>query len=140
GFRYDSSLMGNDLHPYRPRKILEVNMDKGNVFGEPSHLIEIPVSWYLDDVPTQEFIPGIQEGLHSTEVIFDRWKAIFDYACDNEEGACYVLTIHPQTSGRAHMIPVVERLLEYMESRQAWFVTQEEICNAYTEDEQEGQR
>ncbi len=43
--------------------------------------------------------------------IFDRWKAIFDYALKNETGACYVVTTHPQTFGWAHMITRLEELI-----------------------------
>ncbi|ANY68462.1 xylanase deacetylase [Paenibacillus sp. BIHB 4019] len=135
GFSYDSSLMGNDLHPYRPREVVEINMDKANVFGPPSRIVEIPVSWYLDDFPTQEFVIGGAEGMRSTHEVFERWRDIFDYACDNEEGACYVLTTHPQTIGRAHTIQMLEKLIQHMESRGAWFATLGEIYDAYTDNE-----
>lgn len=132
-FEYDSSLMGNDLHPYRPRTV-EVNDDQANVFGPDSSVLEIPVSWLLDDFPTQEFAPGMAEGLKSISGVYDRWKAIFDYACDQEEGACFVLTTHPQTIGRGHMISKLENLIQYMESRGAWFATLGEIYDNYHEE------
>jgi len=131
GFEYDSSLMGNDLHPYRPRKV-QVNSDKANVFGADSKILELPVSWYLDDFPQVEYITGGQEGQRPVEDIFNRWKSIFDYACQ-EEGACYVLTTHPQTIGRAHTIQMLEKLIQYMEANGAWFATLGEIYDAYEE-------
>jgi peptidoglycan/xylan/chitin deacetylase (PgdA/CDA1 family) len=132
GFEYDSSLMGNDLHPYRPRMV-EVHMDKANVYGPPSKLVEFPVSWYLDDFPTQELVLGGAAGLTSPEVFFDRCKAIFDYAAENEEGACFVLTTHPQTIGRAHMLPGLEKLIQYMDAQGAWFATLGEMYDNYEE-------
>lgn len=87
--------MGNDLHPYWPRPV-QVNADKGNVFLKENKILEIPVSWYLDDFLQVAYITGKQEGQRSAQDIFDRWKSIFDYACDQEEGACFVLTTHPQ--------------------------------------------
>ena len=33
-----------------------MNFDKGNEFGEPVDLVEMPVSWYMDDFPHSEFI------------------------------------------------------------------------------------
>ncbi|PWA13070.1 xylanase deacetylase [Pueribacillus theae] len=132
GFSFDSSLMGNDLYPYRPRPV-EVNVDKGNVFGSPSSIVEIPVSWFLDDFPTQEYVIGGGEGMRSTQEVFERWKSIFDYACDSEEGACFVLTTHPQTIGRAHTIQMLEQLIQYMESRDAWFATLGDIFDSYVE-------
>lgn len=44
--------------------------------------------------------------------------SIFDYAC-TLEGACYILTTHPQTIGRAHMIQMYEQLINYMAERGA---------------------
>lgn len=132
GFSYDSSLMGNDLHPYRPRRV-EVNWDKGNTFGPPSEILEIPVSWFLDDFPTQEYVIGGAEGMRSNEEVIERWKSIFDYAVDNEEGACFILTVHPQTIGRAHNIQMLEKLIQHMDSRGAWFTTLGEIHDSFVE-------
>jgi peptidoglycan-N-acetylglucosamine deacetylase len=132
GFMYDSSLMGNDLHPYRPRPV-KVFADRGNEFGPPSSVIEIPVSWFLDDWPTQEYVPGVNEGLRSIQEVSERWKSIFDYACENEENACYVLTIHPEVCGRAHMMQILEDLIKYMQLRGAWFATLGEISDCYEE-------
>lgn len=130
GFEYDSSLMANDLHPYYPRPV-EVNSDKANVLKEESNVLELPVSWYLDDFPAAEYINGKQEGMNSVEDIYKRWVSIFDYACENKEGACFILTIHPQTSGRAHMIQMLEKLISYMKSKGAWFTTLENIYDNF---------
>ncbi|MEI3609783.1 polysaccharide deacetylase family protein [Pseudogracilibacillus sp. SO10305] len=133
GFEYDSSLMGNDLHPYYPRTV-EVHSDKANVFTKESSILEIPVSWYLDDFPQMEYITGGQEGQRPVEDIYNRWVSIFDYACNNEEGACYALTVHPQTIGRAHTIQMLEKLIQYMSDNGAWFATLGEIYDNYYED------
>lgn len=125
GFLYDSSLMGNDLHPYLPRPVT-VHSDRANVFGEPSKIIELPVSWFLDDFPQAEYLTGKQEGQRPANDIFDRWASIYDYAC-SLDGACYILTTHPQTIGRAHMIQMLERLINYMAERGAWFTTCKEM-------------
>jgi len=129
GFDYDSSLMGNDLHPYWPRRV-EVHADRGNVFGPSSKMLEIPVSWYLDDFPQVEYMTGRQEGMRPAQDISDRWRAIFDYAVENEKDACYVLTTHPQTIGRAHTIQMLENLIVYMKEHDAWFATLSEITDA----------
>ncbi|HEY6410364.1 MAG TPA: hypothetical protein VIY29_23170, partial [Ktedonobacteraceae bacterium] len=47
-----------------------------------------------------------------------------------EEGCCYTLTIHPQTSGRAHMIQLLDRLISYMQEHGAAFMTFSEIADA----------
>jgi len=58
GFEYDSSLMARDLVPYRPRR-WQVNWEKGNVPGKASHVLQIPVNWYLDDFPALAYVTGI---------------------------------------------------------------------------------
>lgn len=125
GFLYDSSLMGNDLHPYYPRPVTP-HSDRANEFGEPSKILELPVSWFLDDFPQTEYLTGGQEGQRPAQDIYDRWASIFDYAC-KLDGACYILTTHPQTIGRAHMIQMYEKLINYMAENGAWFATAAEI-------------
>lgn len=121
GFLYDSSLMGNDFHPYLVRPV-EVHSDSANIFGKPGAVIELPVSWYLDDWPQTEYLTGGQEGQRPVNDIYDRWVALFDYAA-TEEGSCYILTMHPQTTGRAHMTMMLERLIQHMQANGAWFCT-----------------
>ena len=134
GFKYDSSLMANDLHPYYPRPV-EVHSDSANIFGEPSKILELPCSWWLDDWPPNIYVTGFQEGQSAEETTFKRWKAIYDYALHNEEGACYMLTMHPQCSGSAHLIQMVEKLFAYMQENGAWFATAKEIGEAFVPDE-----
>ncbi|WP_339228953.1 hypothetical protein [Aeribacillus sp. FSL K6-2833] len=45
-----------------------------------------------------------------------------------------MLTTHPQTIGRAHMIQMLEKLIQYMESRGAWFATLGEIYDNFYEE------
>lgn len=130
GFKYDSSLMGNDLFPYYPRPV-ECHSDRANVFGEPSKILELPVSWYLDDWPQTEYLTGGQEGQRPARDIYDRWTSIFDYAHDKCEGACYMLTCHPQTTGRAYMIQMYEELIQYFIRKDAWFATASQIGDAF---------
>jgi peptidoglycan/xylan/chitin deacetylase (PgdA/CDA1 family) len=139
GFEWDSSLMANDLHPYYPRRVTRPSTvqhgkhqiaDTASVFGEPSRVLEIPVSWYLDDFPAVEYVTGIQEGMTAVTHIEERWRAIFDYAANEEEGCCYALTIHPQTSGRAHMIQMLDRLIAYMKEHGGAFMALSEIADA----------
>ncbi len=57
-FAYDSSMMGNDYMPYRVRQGDVVELEKPVVFGRATRLVEMPVSWTLDDYPHFEFIRG----------------------------------------------------------------------------------
>lgn len=132
GFDWDSSLMGRDFEPYHPRPV-KVNWEEGSEFGEASRLLEIPVSWFLDDFPAAEFVPGALGGLANTDSIYERWKDHFDYAYKNVKGGVLTITVHPQTIGRAHMIVMMERLIEYMQSYDGvWFATLSEIYDTWS--------
>jgi peptidoglycan/xylan/chitin deacetylase (PgdA/CDA1 family) len=115
GFEWDSSLMGREFEPYHPRPVT-LNWEGANQFGAPSPILEIPVSWYLADFPPQEYVAGLNAGLGDHELLFRRWKDIFDYAYEHVPGAVYALTLHPQCSGRSHHLMILERLISYMRS------------------------
>ena len=134
GYQWDSSLMGREFEPYYPRPVT-VNWEEASQFGAPSTVLELPVSWYLDDWPPMEYVAGSSAGLGDHDLLFRRWKDIFDYARANHEAALYVLTIHPQCSGRAHLIGVLERLIQHMQScPDVWFATLSEVFDCWTDD------
>jgi peptidoglycan/xylan/chitin deacetylase (PgdA/CDA1 family) len=138
GFDWDSSLMANDIHPYRPRTwSFTETIQHGphqvawgkSVPSQPSGLIEIPVSWYLDDFPAAEFVWGVSEAMTWTGQIEDRWRDFFDYAAEQDDGGIYTLTIHPQVSARPHMFKLLERVIEHAKPDGA-FMTLSEIADA----------
>lgn len=134
GFEWDSSLMGRDFQPYHPRPVT-VRWEDGSEIGEPSSLLEIPVSWYLDDFPAVEYIPGVNPGLGSAEVIYQRWKDHFDYAYQHVENGVIAFTVHPQSIGRAHHMLMFEKLIDYMAGHDGtWFATLSEIYDTWSED------
>lgn len=130
-FDWDSSLMGRDFEAYRPRP-MHRSEDGPHVFGEPSSIIEIPVSWYLDDFPALEHVSRINPGLASTDVTYQRWKDHFDFAYEEIPNAVFALTVHPQTIGRASNFLMFRRLIDYMKSKDGVaFMTLSEICDAW---------
>ena len=134
GFEWDSSLMGREFEPYHPRPVT-LNWEGANQFGASSPILEIPVSWYLADFPPQEYVAGLNAGLGDHELLFRRWKDIFDYAYEHVPGAVYALTLHPQCSGRSHHLMILERLISYMRSfDDVWFGTLSETYDCWTED------
>lgn len=133
GFDWDSSLMGRDFTPYRPRPVT-VHREQANEFGEPAKFLEIPVSWHLDDFPALDHVPGVLAGLMSTQTVFDRWKDNFDYAYQNEPDGCLVLTIHGLVTGRAHAIMLLDRILAHMAQHDGvWFATLSDIAAAWAD-------
>jgi peptidoglycan/xylan/chitin deacetylase (PgdA/CDA1 family) len=134
GFEWDSSLMGREFDPYHPRPV-HADWTEGNTFGEPSPILEIPVSWYLDDWPAMEYVAGVSQGLGDHEVLFRRWRDIFDYVRGRDVPGVYALTLHPQCSGRSFLIAMLERLIQHMGTHgDAWFCTLSDIYDAWTDD------
>lgn len=133
GFEWDSSLMGRDFEPYHPRPVT-VGWEEGSMFGPPSPILEFPVSWFLDDFPALEYIPGANPGLASTEVLFQRFRDNFDYAYRHASGGVMCITVHPQTIGRAHTMLGLEKLIDHMASCPGtWFATLSDIFDTWSE-------
>ena len=118
GFIYDSSCMANDFFPYYLRKGDEWSTTGRYEFGEPCELVEIPVSWGLDDFPPFEFVLGVNTGLSAPSAVEEIWKGDFDYAYDNCPGGIYDLTMHPQVIGRGHRMLMLERLIDHFGSKE----------------------
>ena len=133
GFVWDSSLMGRDFEVYRPRPVVTVDRERGNAFGPPSRIIEIPVSWFLDDFPALDNLPR-GGGLGSTDSLLARWKDHFDFAYQRVPGGVFALTVHPQTIARAHAFLMFERFLDHVLSHEGvWAVPLSDIADAWRE-------
>ncbi|MGE0814672.1 MAG: polysaccharide deacetylase [Vicinamibacterales bacterium] len=112
GLLYDSSMMSMDS-PY----LLKAN-------GRDTTLVELPVSWVLDDAPYFTRTGA----LPSPEAIFKVYQDEFDVAY--REGGMLMLTFHPHISGRRSRIVHLEKLISYMKSKPGvWFATAEQIAN-----------
>jgi peptidoglycan/xylan/chitin deacetylase (PgdA/CDA1 family) len=136
-FEWDSSLMGRDFEPYHPRPVA-VDLENGNHFGPPSPLLEIPVSWFLDDFPFVELVPSIGlPGSSSSQMLFERWKDAFDYAISHVSNGVYALTVHPQTIGRGQHIVMFERLIQHMQEYDGvWFASLSEVFDCWQAEEE----
>jgi peptidoglycan/xylan/chitin deacetylase (PgdA/CDA1 family) len=131
GFAWDSSLMGRDFTPYRPRMVETVDLERGNTFGAESQVLEFPVSWYLDDFPELETFKG-GSLMQSNEVVLSRWKDSFDFAYERCPGGLMTWTLHPQTIGRAQNLLMLERFLDYVCARDGiWFPTLSEAYDTW---------
>jgi peptidoglycan/xylan/chitin deacetylase (PgdA/CDA1 family) len=109
---YDSSLMAMDS-PY----MLTAN-------GQDTGLLELPVSWILDDAPYF----GRTGALPSPEAIFKVYQDEFDMAY--REGGMVMLTFHPHISGRRSRMVHLEKLITYIKSKPGvWFATSEQVAN-----------
>jgi peptidoglycan/xylan/chitin deacetylase (PgdA/CDA1 family) len=101
-FTYDSSLM-DDEKPY----VIESK-------GKPTDVVELPVSWLLDDWAIFEV------HRRSPSDAFDSWTQEFNalYAANVPY---FNLTMHPQTTGRASRTAMLETLIKTMKRRGVTF-------------------
>lgn len=123
GFVYDSSMMGHDYLPYRARSGDIVDAEQGVHFGEETSLIELPISWSLDDYPHFEWVRG--GGLHNAGGVYENWLDDFLYMQENIEGGVLTYTCHPSVIGRGHRLKMLQRLIERLLELGARFVTAE---------------
>lgn len=131
GFVWDSSLMGRDVEPYRPRMVTDIDREHGNSFGPASRVLELPVSWALDDFPELELIKG-NAAQQSNEAVLRRWTDVFDFAYERCRGGLLTWTLHPQSIGRAHNLLMLERFLDHVVSHEGvWFPTLTEAAEAW---------
>jgi peptidoglycan-N-acetylglucosamine deacetylase len=126
GIKYDHSLMHNDFQPYYVRvgdswtkidysKKPETWM-KPLIRGKETDLIEIPASWHLDDLPPMMFIKKApnSHGFVSPYAIEAMWRDQFDWVYREYDYAVFPITIHPDVSGRPHVLMMLERLYHHM--------------------------
>ena len=105
GIRYDSSLMATDYTPYYARSGDKAPEDGPYQFGTPTPLVELPVSWTLDDYPQFEYVraPGmVMPGLRSPREVFSNFLDDVRYLAREEGDGVCVITFHPQVIGRGH--------------------------------------
>ena len=110
GFAYDSSLMADDYRPYRVRLDDRHSVKDGSHFGTESPLLEVPISWALDDWPHFEPGPG-RDGLSAPSKVLEIWLGELHYAYEHAPGGLVTFTMHPECIGRGHRMAILERLI-----------------------------
>lgn len=126
GIKYDHSLMHNDFTPYRVRvgdtwtkidysKKAEEWM-KPLVRGEETDLIEIPASWYLDDLPPMMFMKAApnSHGFVNPRHLEEMWRDQFDWVYREMDYAVFTMTIHPDVSGKPQVLLMLERIYNHI--------------------------
>jgi peptidoglycan/xylan/chitin deacetylase (PgdA/CDA1 family) len=126
GFKYDHSLMHHDHQPYYVRvgdTWTKIDYSKKASEwmvplrrGRETDLIEIPGSWYLDDLPPMMFIKKAPNsfGFVNPHDIEQLWRDQFDWVYREYDYAIFPITIHPDVSGRPQVLMMLERLYAYM--------------------------
>lgn len=113
GFSYSSNRIDADL-PY--------------IHDNPRDLVELPVSWVLDDAPYFWFDEDSwNKTIHSAASVKAIWQEEFVAAF--ETGGYLNLTTHPQIIGRPARLRMLDELIDWMtEFEGVWFATCDELA------------
>lgn len=131
GFVYDSSMMGHDDQPYFARSGDTFPADGPAQFGRRTELVEMPVSWSLDDFPVFEFQrspSGLLQGLRRASDVLANWTEDFRYMVRETEWGALTFTMHPQVIGRGHRMLMLEQLIDALRQLGATFTTLEDAA------------
>lgn len=71
-----------------------------------SKVVEIPANWHLDDWPPLQSMMGTagSHGFVDTSVVEKLWREQFDFAFREYESFVFPISIHPQVSGKPHVV------------------------------------
>lgn len=168
-FVYDSSMNAHDSLPYtlpnpftaEPPKVPDYSqkastwMVPTRVFKEPAPgseeakkgLVEIPSSWYTEDMTPLGFYPWTSnsQGYIAVDVVEKMWWDRLEWLWENESfvdegefGTIFPMIWHPESAGRAHIIGMIDRFLGKLvrKMREAapgeiTFETMEDVANAF---------
>jgi peptidoglycan/xylan/chitin deacetylase (PgdA/CDA1 family) len=135
GFRYDSSMMGDDYAPYWARRGDVAELQKPMVMGRPTKLVEMPISWHLDDYPHFEFLrtPNyILQGLMNARGVLQNWTDEFLYMTRAvEDWGVLTYTFHPFVIGRGYRMLILEELITKLLEMGAVFLAMEDAAEEW---------
>ncbi|MBI3708042.1 MAG: polysaccharide deacetylase [Proteobacteria bacterium] len=134
GFQYDSSMMGHDYLPYRARQGDVIELEKPAVLGRTTRLVEMPISWSLDDYPHFEFVrtPNfVLPGLTNANDVLENWFDDFLYMQQHYEWGVITYTCHPFVIGRGHRMMMLERLIQKLSEHGAEFQCMETVVQEW---------
>ena len=108
GFEWASNGMARDFEPYYARPD-RAPTDGPYERGEPTDVLEVPISWHRDDYPWFAF--SGDRSKRSVAELFDEWRQSLEWMLDTVDEGVFVLTMHPQVMGRT---PNVAHLDEFI--------------------------
>jgi peptidoglycan/xylan/chitin deacetylase (PgdA/CDA1 family) len=161
-FLWDSSLSHFDSVPYflpkNPAPIEPIDFSpeaKAADWMKPSpdfsrlpkstKLIEIPANWYAEDMTPLQFFPNTPNsaGYVDVRVVERMWMDRFEWlrseiADGRDDMVIFSIIVHPDTSGMAHVIGMVERFLKWLQSfgEEVEFLTYEQIAEEWKQSQQ----
>ncbi|EAW07313.1 bifunctional SDR family oxidoreductase/polysaccharide deacetylase family protein [Aspergillus clavatus NRRL 1] len=133
GFEYDASLTDHDCHPFfaprrPPLKPIDFSqpastwmhpLPRPSASTQPPDrrpLVCVPCNWYMEDMTPLQFLPHApnSHGYTDARVIENLWRERFLWLRENEDQPIFPVLLHPDTSGMAHVVGMVERLLGWL--------------------------
>ncbi len=136
GIKYDSSLMGHDYDCYFARDKDIVELKKPIVRGRETSLLEMPISWSLDDFPHFEYMRNpngsIQGGLMNATAVLENFVDDYTYMTRVQpDFGILTYTFHPHVIGRGHRMMMLERLIQKLMEDGAVFMTMEQAMGEW---------
>ncbi|KIW05154.1 uncharacterized protein PV09_03705 [Verruconis gallopava] len=143
GFLYDASLSLHDSKlSYLPRgggspielpqftpaaKASSWMVPSPQVNDAPGTVVEVPGNWYMEDMTPMQFWPHLpnSHGYVPTAAIEGMWLERLEFLLREMEEepdakdqiTVFPLILHPDTSGMAHIIPMIERFLKKLQAK-----------------------
>jgi peptidoglycan-N-acetylglucosamine deacetylase len=114
GIEYTSDLMDTLLPEYH------------TIDGRKSQMMNLPVHWVLDDLAHFFYHISARKTMLSCRQVFDLYKEEFDGI--RAYGGLFVLTMHPQASGRPSRVLMMKEFIEYVKSfPDCWITSPSEV-------------
>jgi peptidoglycan/xylan/chitin deacetylase (PgdA/CDA1 family) len=129
----DASLTDHDCHPFfAPRRPPLKPIDYSQPASSWMHpvaipataaeqdrrpLVEVPCNWYMEDMTPMQFLPHVHNshGYVDVRSIEQLWRDRFLWIRENEENPIFPMLMHPDTSGMAHVIGMIERMIRWLQ-------------------------
>src|SRR5439155_280301 len=105
-----------ETFPQQIRMVVDAGHEIGLHGYSHENPIEIPASWYLDDLPPMMFIKAApnSHGFVNPRDIEQIWRDQFDWVYREYDYAVFPMTIHPDVSGRPQVLMMLERLYSHI--------------------------
>lgn len=130
GFQYDHTQQYRDFVPFYARtrdswEVIDYSKPAETWMtpyrsGAEVDLVVIPPNWYLSDFTPMVFMKSMpnSHGWVSPRSIEQDWKDQFDWVYGEQDYAVIALNCHPDGSGRPHILAMLERFIQYVNSHE----------------------
>jgi peptidoglycan/xylan/chitin deacetylase (PgdA/CDA1 family) len=137
--------MGHDYDCYYARQGDVAELKKPFVRGRETTLVEMPISWSLDDFPHFEYMRNpngsIQAGLMNATNVLENFVDDYTYMTRvAPDFGILTYTFHPHVIGRGHRMMMLERLIQKLMEDGAVFMTMEAAMHEWLARRQSGRK